>query len=138
MRCPCCRLLQPQAYDTVTGVTARVCAKCTNHQGETDTMRIRRAETHEQLLREKLTACRDSESKAQAEVTRARSATAQAREATAAALQSRGRLAARIVEAAGRAGNHACPLQEIAYDQQVRKWARREGEDDTGFFRSGR
>jgi hypothetical protein len=75
------------------------------------------------MLRQRLTACRISESRAQAEVTDSRAATA-------AALQSRGRLAAHIVEAAAEDRSHQCVSQTIANDPQVIKWARREtGED---------
>ena len=101
-----------------TGVMAPVCARCTHHQG--DAKCTARAESHERMLRERLAACRASESQAQSEAARAR-------DAVKAALLSRGRLAARLVEAAGKSGNHRCPAQEIAYDQ-VARWA--QGEDE--------
>jgi hypothetical protein len=126
-RCPCCGLDQPPCQDPTTGVTARVCAKCTHHQGPEDAQRRKRAENHERMLRERLEACRASESQAQSEA-------AQAREAVAAALGSRGLLAARLVEAADKSGNHACPAQEIARDQQVIRWAQRQDEDDAPYY----
>jgi hypothetical protein len=120
-RCPCCGLDQPRSLD-VTGVTARVCAKCTHHQGEQAAKRLARIESHERMLRERLEACRASESET-------RSKEAKARAATAAALQSRGWLAARLVNAADKSGNHRCPAQEIARDPDVVRWARREDGD---------
>jgi septal ring factor EnvC (AmiA/AmiB activator) len=132
-RCPCCGLNQPLSLDA-TGVTARVCAQCTHHQGDQETKQLQRAERHERMLRERLTACRDSESKAQAAVVEARKAAAEAREATAAALRSRANLAARIVEAAQETGRHTCPLAHIAHDQDVIGWARRADQEDRPFW----
>jgi hypothetical protein len=127
-RCRCCQLVQPICLDA-HGVTARVCAKCTHHQGEQDTKRLARAESHERMLRQWLDACRASESQAKAEI-------AQARDAVAAALRSRSGLAARLVDAADRSGTHRCPMQELANDRQVIRWARREDEDDVRYHRS--
>jgi hypothetical protein len=107
-RCTCCGLEQPRSLDA-TGITARVCAKCTHHQGEQDTKRLARAESHERMVRERLEACRASESETRAKA-------AKDRAATVAALQSRGRLAARLVDAVDRSGNHQCPAQGIARD----------------------
>jgi hypothetical protein len=129
-RCLCCGLNQPPALDA-TGVTARVCANCTHHQGEQSAQRLRRAETHERMLREWLARCHASESQAQA-------GAKQAREAVASALRSRGQLAARLVEAAGERGNHRCPAKEIARDPEVIRWARRQDGRDAPFLRSGR
>lgn len=123
MKCPCCGLAQPQAYDT-TGVKAQVCAHCTHHQGGQDAKRLLRAESHERMLREQLDACRASEAQAQAKA-------AEARKATASALHSRAYLAARLVEAADRNGNHRCAVQAIARETQVAKWARQVDEDGT-------
>ncbi|MGH3194521.1 MAG: hypothetical protein ACRDNT_01020 [Streptosporangiaceae bacterium] len=120
-RCICCGLDQPR-YADATGVTARVCAQCTHHQGEQDVKRLARAERHERMLRERLEACRASESQTQLKAARDRAATA-------AALQSRGRLASRLVDAVGKSGNHRCPAQEIARDPDVVQWARREDRD---------
>lgn len=129
-RCPCCRLDQPVALDTATGVTARVCADCTHHQGEQDTKRLAKAKRHEQMLRERLAACRASESRARSEAAQARSEAARAREATASALRSRAQLAARLAEAADESGNHRCAAIGIARDPEVTRWAR-EADGDT-------
>jgi hypothetical protein len=82
------------------------------------------------MLRQWLEACRASEKQAQSEV-------AQARDTARAALQSRSRLAARLVDAADRSGSHPCEMQEIAHEPQVLKWARREDEDSAWYHRSG-
>jgi Zn ribbon nucleic-acid-binding protein len=132
-RCPCCGLAQPRALDT-TGVTARVCADCTHHQGEQDAKRLARAKRHEQMLRERLAACRSSEPKSRTTAEEARKAAAEAREATAAALRSRSNLAARIIEAAQEAGRHTCPLVQIAHDRDVIGWARRADQEDRPFW----
>jgi predicted secreted Zn-dependent protease len=66
----------------------------------------------------------------------ARTQAARARDAAADALRSRNRLAARLVDAIDQAGPRA-GVAEIASDPQVMRWARREGEDDTSFYRSG-
>ena len=126
-RCPCCGLAQAPAVD-MTGVTARVCAHCTHHQGEQSGKQLARAEKHERMLREWLRRCRESESSAQAETARARDEASSAREATASALRSRGMLAARVVEAADSGDRNA--WLEIARDPDVRKWAREQDQDD--------
>jgi hypothetical protein len=127
-RCQCCQLDQPQAINKVTGTTSLVCARCANHQGDQGPVRLRRAEAHETMLRTALT-------KSVAEATEARIEAARAREAVAAALRSRGQLASRVVNAADQAGARA-GLTHIANDPMVRKWARREDDDDTSFYRS--
>ena len=88
-------------------------------------MRLKRAERHEAMLRARLEACRASEAKARAA---AEQAWAEAREAgrrTAAALQSRCRLAVRIIDADG-----PSELQAIARTPQVIEWAKRAEDDD--------
>lgn len=67
--------------------------------------------------------------------TESRMEAARAREATAAALRSRSQFAARVVNAVDQAGARV-GLTQIANDPVVRKWARREDEDDTSFYRS--
>lgn len=136
-RCPCCQLDQPVAKD-VTGVSAAVCAECTHHQGDQDKKRVQRAERHERMLRERLTACRESESKSRGAAAEAAKAATQAREATAAALHSRSVLAARIVEAAREAGRHTCPLVYLANDRAVIEWARRVEQEVPSVWRVGR
>jgi hypothetical protein len=81
------------------------------------------------MLREQYERLRASEAEA-------RTATSEARQAVRAALYSRDRLAARIVDAADRAGPHAGAILQIARDPLVVKWARRQDEDDTSFHRS--
>lgn len=80
------------------------------------------------MLREQLEgyAAREAETRAQA---------AKAREIATRALDSRDRLAARVVDAVDQAGARA-GLAQIASDPQVRKWARREDEDNVSFYRS--
>jgi hypothetical protein len=126
-RCPCCGLEQPPAMEA-TGVMARVCGYCTDHQD--DARRLARAETHERLLRERLGACRASESRAQLDARRAH-------EAASSALHSRRLLAARLVDAAGESGDHRCAAMGIARDPQVIQWAQ-QGEGDTQFYRPAR
>jgi len=104
-RCICCGLDQPR-YADATGVTARVCAQCTHHQGEQDVKRLARAERHERMLRERLEACRASESQTRLKAARDRAATA-------AALQSRGRLASRLVDAVGKSGITGARLKKL-------------------------
>jgi len=128
--CSCCKLPQPQAIDKATGVSAPVCAGCTHHQGDQTAMRLRRAESHERMCRERLDACRASEAAARKEHRAAADDAANARRATAAALASRGRLAKRIVDAAASSpGSHRCPSMDLANDPDVVRWARRAAQD---------
>lgn len=87
MDCPCCQLKQRKAID-YTGITAAVCAKCTYHQGEQEVMRLKRAESHEAILRERMDACRASEARENAEAGEARAAASEAKRRTAEALKS--------------------------------------------------
>jgi len=112
-----------------TGVTARVCAICKNHQGNQGTAPLRRAERHVRMLREQLDKFRARESEARAEV-------AEARKTVRGALASRGRLAAWVVDVADKAGAHAGPIRGIANDPDVRKWARRQDDYDAPWYRS--
>lgn len=129
MSCQCCRLRQPKAVDPVTGVSARVCAKCTHHQGEQEAKRLKRAESHEEMLRQRLDACRSSEQKALRAVADAQENANEAGARMVAALQSRGRLAARIVNAADPA-----EVQAIQRDPRVIQWANRAEQDDESHF----
>jgi hypothetical protein len=72
-----------------------------------------------------------------ARVAEAQAEAAEARRTTSNALASRGRLAARVVDAVDGGGARA-GLAQIASDPQVRQWARREDPDDAPFYRSGR
>jgi len=123
--CPCCRLQRPPAVERSTGVSARVCAACTHHQGDQDSVRLRRAEAHERMLRERMDACRKSEAKAQSAALQADKRASETHEQTKAALSSRGRLAARIVDAAAESPAHRCSILELASDPDVIRWARR-------------
>ena len=100
--CGCCRLPQPAAIDKTTGVTARVCADCTHHQGDQATKRVQRAESHERILRERMDVCRTSEAKARSAASLAAKNADEAYERMKAALRSRSNLAARIVRRSGR------------------------------------
>jgi hypothetical protein len=125
MPCPCCKLRQRRAVDRVTGVSAQVCEQCGRHQGGQEARRVKRSEDHEAMLRRHLDACRASEAKAQEAAAQARAETREARRLEAEALQSRGRLARRIVRADGPAS-----LQEIARDRKVIAWAKRAEDDE--------
>ncbi len=127
-RCRCCQLDQPPAIDRATGTTAPVCARCTNHQGDQGTNPLRRAAAHESMLRQRL----EQSVAAEAE---ARRLAAEARAIARRALDSRNRLAKRVVDAVDRVGPRA-GIAQIASDPDVRKWARREDEDDVPFYRS--
>ena len=80
------------------------------------------AKSHERMLRERLDACRASESQPRATAQAAGRAESEALGRMKAAMQSRSNLAARIVDAC--IGSHRCPLTEIASDPHVIKWAR--------------
>ena len=86
------------------------------------------------MLRERLDACRASEAKATRRASAAEAMVSDARQATAAALASRGRLAARIVDAAAESPSHRCAATQLARDPDVIRWARqaqtRELDDD--------
>ena len=99
--CGCCRLPQAAAIDKTTGVTVRVCADCTHHQGDQAQKRVQRAESHERMLRERMDMCRTSEAKARSAASLAAKNADEAYERMKAALRSRSNLAARIVDAAG-------------------------------------
>jgi hypothetical protein len=68
-------------------------------------------------------------------ITRLSRAMRSARETATRALDSRNRLAARVVDTVDQAGARA-GLAQIANDPQVRKWARREDEDNVSLYRS--
>ena len=125
--CPCCGLQQPPAVDKSTGVKARVCEKCTHHHGDQDSARLRRAEAHEHMLRERMDACRASEAKARAAGLQADKRADEYYERMKDAFRSRGRLAARIVEAAESPGRS---ISQLAADPDVKKWALRAEADD--------
>jgi hypothetical protein len=121
--CPCCQLPQPRAIDKATGVTAPVCDACAHHQGDQDRKRAQRAESHEKMLRDRMTACRASEAKARSATSVAQASAERAHEAMVAALRSRGRLAKRIIDAADEGPN---AVKALARDPDVVRWARRE------------
>lgn len=100
------------------GAIPTVCDVCYQHRGRLPEKQIARAESHATMLRERLAACRASE-------TRAREDLATARERVHAALASRGALADRLVEAAESDRKHNCPAQQLAIDPQIAEFARR-------------
>ena len=117
-RCVCCQLQVPARVDQF-GLSARACRICEGHQGESLEKRLARAEAHERMLREWIATCRASEAKARSEL-------AEAQERVRAALQSRSRLASRIVDAdAATRDSHRCAARSLADDPQVKKWDRR-------------
>lgn len=81
----------------------------------------RPGQSHERMLRERLTACRTSEEHAQSKAE-------EAHEAMVATLESRGRLAARLVDIVDQDRSHRCTAQALAHEPLVIRWARRETE----------
>lgn len=114
--CECCQL--PHLTRDRDGAIPRICDPCHQHRGERLETRAVRAESHEVMLRERLTTCRASEESA-------RTGMALARERTAAALASRGVLADRLVEAAETGCSRNCPAQQLGRDPQVVDLARK-------------
>ena len=112
--CECCGL-QYMIRDLV-GAIPTVCGGCYLHRGPLQ--QVARAESHAEMLRERLTACRASEE-------RARQGKAAANDRMTAALDSRGRLADRLVEAAESGGIHNCPAQQLGRDPEVVEFARK-------------
>jgi hypothetical protein len=113
INCRCCGLVQ--TVRDRDGALPTICDICHRHQGKLPDKRLARAEAHEEMLRERLTACRRSERQAQY-VMKA------AKEQVRAALASRGWLAERILRASGMAG-HRCPASDLGRDRQVVKFA---------------
>jgi hypothetical protein len=98
--CECCQLTQ--VIRDRDGAIPTVCDICyPHHKGERLETRVARAESHETILRERLTACRASEERAQTGLARAR-------DRMIAAFESRGNLADRLVEAAESDRRHNC------------------------------
>lgn len=118
--CRCCGL--KQRIKDRDGALPTLCDECGRHQGKLPEKRVARAECHEAMLRERLTACRLSESQAQSRARIAKSAAASA-------LRSRGSMAVRVVNALG----NPHMLQGLARDPQVRSWADRHERDDEYF-----
>ncbi len=125
INCRCCHL--PQAIKDRDGAIPAVCDACyPHHRGERDEMRADRAESHEAMLRERLSKCRASEQ-------RAREDADSYKDRMVEALRSRGALADRLVEAAEDDRTHNCRAGQIARDPQVIEFARRHRllEDET-------
>lgn len=115
--CTCCQL--PQVIKDRDGAVPKVCDTCyPHHRGERIETRAARAESHEAMLRERLTACRASEERAGEELTAAR-------EQVHAALESRGRLAGMLVDAANEDRKHNCMAQSLGRDSEIIEYARR-------------
>jgi hypothetical protein len=111
--CECCGL--PRHVRDRDGALPTVCGDCQRHRGERLEARVARAESHEAMLRERLTACRASE--------------ALAREGLASASDRvAGALADRLVTAVETDRNHDCPAQQLGRDPQVVEFARRHRE----------
>ncbi len=123
--CQCCHL--PQIIKDRDGAIPRVCDVCNQHQGRRAEARADRAESHEAMLRERLTACRASEKRARDDADSYRYRMVEA-------LRSRGALADRLVETAeaDRTG-HNCPAMQIGKDRTVVEFARKHRwlEDET-------
>ncbi|MFC7246970.1 hypothetical protein ACFQO7_31215 [Catellatospora aurea] len=98
------------------GALPKICAHCVNHQGERLERQLERALAHERMIRERLLACRESESRAQTKLE-------EANKKVVSALASRGALAVRLVEAAERSRDHGCAAQRLAVDEYVVRWA---------------
>jgi hypothetical protein len=117
INCECC-LLRRVIRDR-DGAIPRICDMCyPHHRGELPETRVARAESHEVMLRELLTACRASEERAQTGRTRAR-------DRMIAAFESRGILADRLVEAAESDRGHDCTAQRLGRDARVVEYARK-------------
>lgn len=115
--CECCQLTQ--VIRDRDGAIPTVCDICYPHyKGERLETRVARAESHDAMLRERLTICRASEERAQTGLARAR-------DQMIAAFESRGVLAARLVEAAESDRRHNCTAQRLGRDPRVVEFARR-------------
>ncbi len=110
--CECCRL--PQMIRDRDGAIPTVCGDCYLHRGPLQ--RLARAESHETMLRERLTACRDSQDLAQ-------QGAVSANNRMTGALNSRNWLADRLVEAAESGGRHDCPAQQLGRNPEVVEFA---------------
>jgi hypothetical protein len=122
--CQCCQLTQ-RLRDR-DGPVPVICDTCYQHSGQLPEKQLARAETHEAMLRKRLTACRASEA-------RARDDLAAAREQVRAALASRGALAERLVEAAESERRHNCAAQQLGRERYVAELARRHRELEGGW-----
>lgn len=125
INCRCCGLTQ-RIRDR-DGAVPKICDLCHSHQGKLPDKVLARAQSHEQMLRERLEACRASEKQAQAVAKRAK-------ERVASALSSRGALAQRIVNAASTSGTHHCPAQEVGRDPFVIRIADQHFRHDYGDY----
>lgn len=121
--CTCCQLRQ--RIKDRDGAVPTVCDACLSHQGNLPEKRLARAESHEDMLRTRLEACRASEA-------RSRGAVETMKERVASALASRGMLATRLVNAAEYEPSHACAVRRIADDPAVVEMARKHLERNDG------
>ena len=119
INCECCRL--PQFIRDRDGAVPRICDACNQHQGQLPDKRLARAESHEAMLRERLTACRASED-------RARKDLEASRDQVRSALEGRGRLADRLARAAESERPHGCAAQQLGRESGVIEIARRHRE----------
>jgi hypothetical protein len=114
--CSCCQL--KQRIKDRDGAEPTICDRCQQHQGQLPERRLRRAEEHEAMLRERLTACRSSEAAAQTRASRAE-------ERVKAALASRGRLA-QALHVTLEEARHDCPATRVARLPEVAAWAKQD------------
>ncbi|HKE63558.1 MAG TPA: hypothetical protein VKB59_02790 [Micromonosporaceae bacterium] len=120
--CECCRLPQ-HAHRDMYGIRSPLCTECEQHRGDAPPARLRRAESHEQLLRERLAHYRDY-------AERMWLVADEAKQQAAGAVAGRDGLAARVVRDAATERRHTCALHAIAFDPAVREWATSLGPPD--------
>jgi ribosome-binding protein aMBF1 (putative translation factor) len=120
IHCECCGLRQN--IPDRDGALPKVCDDCyPHHRGQRPETQLARAESHEAMLRKRLTACRASEE-------RVRTGMVRANNRMVAAYESRGSLADRLVTAAEVGCSRDCPARQLARDPDVAEFARRHRE----------
>lgn len=112
--CECCELRQ--RIGDRDGPIPPVCDTCHEHRGRLPEKLLARAQSHEAMLRQRLDACRGSEERAQRDKERMK-------ERMVSALNSRGALAARLVDDPDNA-------HRLATDSRVVAWAERHKNPD--------
>jgi hypothetical protein len=123
--CGCCQLTQD--LRDRDGTEPTICDECFQHRGQLPEKRLARAESHEAMLRRRLSACRASEARAQQNL-------ATAKERVVGALASRGLLADRLVSAAGEDRKHNCRAQQLGRDPEIVEFARKHRERHDNFW----
>jgi hypothetical protein len=125
IHCTCCQLTRD--LRDRDGPEPTICDTCYQHRGQLPDKRLARAESHEAMLRECLTACRASEA-------RARKSLATARDRVTAALASRGALADRLVTAAEEDRKHNCLAHQLGRDPHIVEFARKHRERNDNYW----